>query len=64
MSYNGRMNFGLLGDWDAMSDLDALAADLEASLTELADAGGVSLGAPRPSTPPPAARQPRGRVAT
>jgi diacylglycerol O-acyltransferase / wax synthase len=38
MSYNGQVNFGLIGDYDAMSDLDALAEDLEASLVELRDA--------------------------
>ena len=36
MSYNGQVNFGLIGDYDAIADLDALAADLEASLAELA----------------------------
>ena len=25
MSYNGRMNFGLLGDYDALPDIDAIA---------------------------------------
>jgi diacylglycerol O-acyltransferase / wax synthase len=35
MSYNGQVNFGLIGDFDAITDLDALAADLEASLAEL-----------------------------
>jgi len=59
MSYNGRMNFGLLGDWDAMTDLDELAADLEASLEELADAAGIDLSGPPPATLPPATR---GRV--
>jgi diacylglycerol O-acyltransferase / wax synthase len=62
MSYNGRMNFGLLGDWDAMGDLDALAADLEASLEELASAAGVPLSAPAPETPHP--RRERKHVAT
>ena len=38
MSYNGVVNFGLIGDYDALPDLDALGADLEASLAELADA--------------------------
>jgi WS/DGAT/MGAT family acyltransferase len=38
MSYNGQINFGLIGDYDAMPDLDALAEDLEASLAELAEA--------------------------
>ena len=35
MSYNGRMDFGLLGDYDAMPDLDALAGMVEESLAEL-----------------------------
>jgi diacylglycerol O-acyltransferase / wax synthase len=38
MSYNGQVNFGITADYDAMGDLDALAADLEASLKELSDA--------------------------
>ena len=38
MSYNGRINFGLTADYDAMPDLDALAGDLEASIAELAAA--------------------------
>jgi diacylglycerol O-acyltransferase / wax synthase len=62
MSYNGRMNFGLLGDWDAMGDLDALAADLEASLEELASVAGVPLSAAAPETPHP--RRERKHVAT
>jgi diacylglycerol O-acyltransferase len=40
MSYNGQINFGLTGDYDAMPDLDALAADLEFSIGELNDAAG------------------------
>jgi diacylglycerol O-acyltransferase len=35
MSYDGHVDFGLIGDFDALPDLDALAADLEASLAEL-----------------------------
>lgn len=38
MSYDGGIDFGLLGDYDAMPDLDALAADVEASLAELVTA--------------------------
>ena len=38
MSYNGRVNFGLTADYDAMPDLDPLADDLEASIAELAAA--------------------------
>ena len=42
MSYNGRLGFGLLGDYDAMADLDALRADLEASIRALAAAAGIA----------------------
>jgi WS/DGAT/MGAT family acyltransferase len=38
MSYNGRVNFGLIGDYDSTGDLDALAEDLESSLAELSEA--------------------------
>jgi diacylglycerol O-acyltransferase len=51
MSYNGRINFGLLGDWDVLHDLDDLAKDMRAALAELAEAAGVEL-----SPPPEAAR--------
>ncbi len=36
LSYDGHLDFGLLGDYDALPDLDALAADLEAAIAELA----------------------------
>ncbi len=35
MSYNGKVDFGLLGDYDALSDLDAFGGYLEDSLAEL-----------------------------
>jgi WS/DGAT/MGAT family acyltransferase len=35
MSYNGKVDFGLLADYDAMPDLDAFASHLEESLAEL-----------------------------
>jgi diacylglycerol O-acyltransferase / wax synthase len=41
MSYNGRLNFGLLGDFDAMPDLEGLGTDLEAAIDELSLAAGV-----------------------
>lgn len=44
MSYDGQVNFGLIGDFDVMADLDDLAADLEASLAELVEAGGGGRG--------------------
>src|SRR5919206_1031195 len=43
MSYNGRINFGLVGDYDVMAGIDQLARDFPASLRELADAAGVEL---------------------
>ena len=38
MSYNGQVNFGLVGDYDAMADLDSFALDLEAASSEIVDA--------------------------
>ena len=38
MSYNGKLDFGLLGDYDAMPDLDVLSELLAESLGELVDA--------------------------
>jgi diacylglycerol O-acyltransferase / wax synthase len=35
MSYNGKVDFGLLADYDAMPDIDAFATHLEESLAEL-----------------------------
>jgi diacylglycerol O-acyltransferase / wax synthase len=61
MSYNGRLGFGLLADFDALPDLDEIAAGLEAAIDDLARAAGVEDGpaparAPRPRerTPTPA----------
>jgi diacylglycerol O-acyltransferase len=34
MSYNGQVNLGLVGDYDAMADLDSFALDLEAATQE------------------------------
>jgi diacylglycerol O-acyltransferase len=49
MSYNGKMNFGLVGDYDVMHDLDDLADDFEASLAELGDTAGVPVRSERPA---------------
>jgi diacylglycerol O-acyltransferase / wax synthase len=38
MSYDGGMDFGLLADYDALPDLDAIGEHLESSLQELLDA--------------------------
>ena len=45
MSYDGHVFFGLLGDYDALADLDALATDLESAIRELA----AVAGAPAPA---------------
>ena len=48
MSYDGRIDFGLLADYDALPDLDDLAAALEAAIAELADVAGAAPAAPKP----------------
>jgi hypothetical protein len=35
MSYNGQMNFGLLGDFDALPDIDLIAQSISAELEHL-----------------------------
>ncbi len=35
MSYDGQIDFGLVGDYDAMADLDSFALDLEAAIEEI-----------------------------
>jgi diacylglycerol O-acyltransferase / wax synthase len=35
MSYNGNIDYGLLGDYDALDDIDVIADGIEASLAEL-----------------------------
>jgi diacylglycerol O-acyltransferase / wax synthase len=51
MSYDGGIDFGLLGDYDAMPDLDAVGEYVEASLAELVTAAG------RTRPPKPRARR-------
>ncbi len=43
LSYAGRINFGLVGDYDVMWDLDDFANDVQDSLAELAAEAGVEL---------------------
>ena len=43
LSYDGRINFGLVGDFDLLWDLDDFARDVEDSLAELAAEAGVEL---------------------
>src|SRR4051812_10718973 len=40
MSYHGRMDFGLLGDYDALADIEELGAALHGALAELVAAAG------------------------
>jgi diacylglycerol O-acyltransferase / wax synthase len=49
MSYNGRLAIGLLGDRDAMPDLESIAAGLRRSLDELKKAAGVASPPPTPA---------------
>src|SRR5688572_30760782 len=44
MSYNGGIDFGLLGDYDAMPDIDDLGRDLDAALAELVAAAKAAGG--------------------
>jgi diacylglycerol O-acyltransferase len=62
MSYNGGLDYGLLGDYDAMPDIDLVAAGIEASLAQLLAAARKPSGArpwrAAPATPasaPPSA---------
>jgi hypothetical protein len=52
-SYNGKMSFGLLGDFDAMEDIDVMQQGLVTSLNELLRAAGAGRsdrrGAPEPT---------------
>jgi WS/DGAT/MGAT family acyltransferase len=52
MSYDGRMNFGVNADYDALADVEALAEELRAAIDELSAAAG-------PSTPSPVRRRAR-----
>jgi diacylglycerol O-acyltransferase len=48
MSYNGQVNFGLVGDYDAMADLDSFALDLEAATQEVMKTAPKSSAKPAP----------------
>jgi WS/DGAT/MGAT family acyltransferase len=48
MSYNGRIEYGLLGDYDAVPDIGLIADGIESSLAELVEAARRG-GASRPS---------------
>ncbi len=53
MSYNGGINFGLLADYDAIDDIDALVQGIEgaiAELNEIAEAAGEPRASEEPAT--------------
>ena len=45
MSYNGRIGFGLLADYDSMEDVEAIAEGIDSSLAELEEAAGAATAA-------------------
>ncbi|HEY5333311.1 MAG TPA: wax ester/triacylglycerol synthase family O-acyltransferase [Solirubrobacterales bacterium] len=47
MSYNGQVNFGLIGDYDAMADLDSFGLDLEAEIAAM-----IATAPPAPAVTP------------
>ena len=47
MSYNGKVDFGLLADYDAMPDVESVARHLEESLAELLDPAAAATEKPR-----------------
>ncbi len=62
MSYDGHLGFGLLGDYDALPDLDAIALDLKWALAALSRAAGVRTRSPRPPRKAAAGRNNGGRA--
>jgi WS/DGAT/MGAT family acyltransferase len=56
MSYDGHLGFGLLGDYDALPELEALAQDLKWAIASLARAAGVRPARRRVARKPLAAR--------
>ena len=46
MSYNGRMNFGLLGDFDSLPDIDAIGDSIHNGISELVALASTTDGAP------------------
>ncbi|MGI8505582.1 MAG: WS/DGAT/MGAT family O-acyltransferase, partial [Solirubrobacteraceae bacterium] len=68
MSYNGGLDFGLLGDYDALPDIDLIAEGIEASLAELLDVARGKrprrAGSAKGSPPAKGPRGPKGAPAT
>ena len=51
MSYDGHLGFGLLGDYDALPELETIAVELRRAIAALAKAAGVRGGSTRPRRP-------------
>lgn len=68
MSYNGNVNFGLLGDYDALPDIDTIAEGIEDGLAQLKTAAQAKeariAGARKVSVSSAAKPRPRARKAT
>jgi hypothetical protein len=58
MSYDGRVEYGLLGDFDALPDIDVIVEGIDTALAELIAAAGTHNGSPTkvPSHATPAVR--------
>ena len=67
MSYDGHLGFGLLGDFDALPELEAIATDLKWAIGSLARAAGVGAPAKRrakKAAPPRKRKAAAGRTGT
>jgi WS/DGAT/MGAT family acyltransferase len=66
MSYDGHLGFGLLGDFDALPDLESIREDLKWAIDSLADTAGVRKRPAKKaaSAGKPARRSANGRSAT
>jgi diacylglycerol O-acyltransferase / wax synthase len=53
MSYDGQIDFGLVGDYDAMADLDSFALDLEGAIAEALAAAPPAENGPQPTSRAP-----------
>jgi diacylglycerol O-acyltransferase / wax synthase len=64
MSYDGHLGFGLLGDYDALPELEGIATDLKWAIASLARAAGVRKPAANKARAPRKAgsRSPNGRA--
>ena len=63
LSYNGQLNFGLVGDYDALADLEVLADELRSSIEELAAAARAPSAGPDDATASASGSSPRAHAA-